>query len=132
MLITVSDNDKPAVIEVARRFSKLGFNIMATTGTHEFLTENGIESDHVNKVYEKRPHITDIIKNGDIQMVVNTPRGKTSKANDAYIRKSSIIHKVPYVTTVAAALAAVMGIEAFKADTSEVKSLQEYHSDIGS
>jgi carbamoyl-phosphate synthase large subunit len=64
--------------------------------------------------------------------VVNTPRGKTSKANDAYIRKSSIIHKVPYVTTVAAALAAVMGIEAFKADTSEVKSLQEYHSDIGS
>ncbi len=132
VLITVADKDKPALTEVARRFSKLGFKIMATSGTHEFLSENGIESDHVNKIYEKRPHITDIIKNGDIQMVVNTPRGKTSTANDAYIRKSSIIHKVPYVTTVAAALAAVRGIEAFKADTSEVKSLQEYHSELGS
>jgi carbamoyl-phosphate synthase large subunit len=132
VLITVANKDKPAIVEVARRFSTLGFKIMATSGTQEFLAENGIKSDHVNKVYEKRPHITDIIKNGDIQMVVNTPRGKTSTANDAYIRKSAILHKIPYVTTLSAALAAVRGIEAFKTHSSKIKSLQEYHAAIGS
>ena len=130
VLITVADKDKPVVIDVARRFADLGFKIMSTGGTCKFLAENGIQSELVNKMHEKRPHIADIIKNGDIQMVINTPRGKTSKANDAYIRKAAIIHKVPYVTTMAAALAAVRGIEAFKAKPAEVKSLQEYHSDI--
>ena len=130
VLITVADKDKPAVIDVAQRFTDLGFKIMSTGGTYKFLAENGIKSELVNKMHEKRPHIADIIKNGNIQMVINTPRGKTSKANDAYIRKAAIIHKVPYVTTMAAALAAVRGIEAFKEKPAEVKSLQEYHSDI--
>jgi len=130
VLITVADKDKPAVISVARRFADLGFKIMATSGTRKFLAKNGIKSELVSKMHEKRPHIADIIKDGNIQLVINTPRGKTSKANDAYIRKAAIRHKVPYVTTVAAALAAVRGIEAFKAKPAEVRSLQKYHSDI--
>ena len=79
---------------------------------------------------ENRPHIEDNIKNGDIQLVINTPRGKASKADDSYIRKAAIMHKIPYITTVAAALAAAKGIEACKAQPTELKSLQKYHADL--
>jgi carbamoyl-phosphate synthase large subunit len=130
VLITVADKDKQAVIDIARRFSDLGFKIMSTSGTCKFLAENGIKSEMVNKMHEQRPHIADIVKDGNIQMVINTPRGKTSKVNDAYIRQAAIRHKVPYVTTMAAALAAVKGIEAFKEKPTELKSLQKYHADI--
>ncbi len=130
MLITVADRDKTAMIDVARRFADLGFKIIATSGTHSFLAENSIKSEMINKMHEKRPHIADIIKNGGIQMIINTPRGKTSKEDDSYIRKSAIMNKIPYVTTLTAALAAAKGIEAFKTKTAILKSLQEYHSDI--
>ncbi len=130
VLITVADKDKSAVIDVARRFQGLGFAIMATGGTREALAAHGIPSQQVNKMHESRPHIADLIKNGDIQIVINTPRGKASKADDSYIRKAAIRYKVPYVTTVAAALAAAKGIEACKNSPPEVKSLQGYHADF--
>jgi carbamoyl-phosphate synthase large subunit len=130
VLITVADKDKSAVIDVARRFADLGFRIVSTSGTRKFLAENGIKSELVRKMHEKRPHIADIIKDGGIQLVINTPRGKTSKVDDSYIRKAAIRHKVPYVTTLAAALAAAKGIEAFRARPAEARSLQEYHSAI--
>jgi carbamoyl-phosphate synthase large subunit len=130
VLITVADKDKPAVLDVARRFIDLGFNIRATKGTQAFLARNGVESDLINKMHEKRPNITDTITDGGIQMVINTPRGKASKADDSYIRKAAIKHKIPYVTTMAAALAAAKGIAACKDKRGEVKSLQRYHADI--
>jgi carbamoyl-phosphate synthase large subunit len=130
VLITVADKDKAAVIDVARRFQGLGFAIMATGGTRESLAAHGIPSQQVNKMHESRPHIADLIKNGDIQIVINTPRGKASKADDSYIRKAAIRYKVPYVTTVAAALAAAKGIEACKNSPADVKSLQGYHADF--
>ncbi len=130
VLITVADKDKSAVIDVARRFQGLGFAIMATGGTREALAAHGIPSQQVNKMHESRPHIADLIKNGDIQIVINTPRGKASKADDSYIRKAAIRYKVPYVTTVAAALAAAKGIEACKNSPAEVKSLQGHHADF--
>ncbi len=130
VLITVADKDKAAVIDVARRFQGLGFALMATGGTREALAAHGIPSQQVNKMHESRPHIADLIKNGDIQIVINTPRGKASKADDSYIRKAAIRYKVPYVTTVAAALAAAKGIEACKNSPAEVKSLQGYHADF--
>jgi carbamoyl-phosphate synthase large subunit len=128
VLITVADQDKATVIDVARRFQGLGFAIMATGGTREALAAHGIPSQQVNKMHESRPHIADLIKNGDIQIVINTPRGKASKADDSYIRKAAIRYKVPYVTTVAAALAAAKGIEACKNSPADVKSLQGYHA----
>ena len=79
---------------------------------------------------ERRPHVGDKITNGDIQLVINTPRGKASKADDSYIRKAAIMHKIPYITTVAAALAAAKGIDACKAQPPGVKSLQQHHADI--
>jgi carbamoyl-phosphate synthase large subunit len=130
VLITVADKDKAAAIDVARRFQGLGFAIMATGGTREALAGHGIPSQQVNKMHESRPHIADLIKNGDIQIVINTPRGKASKADDSYIRKSAIRYKVPYVTTIAAALAAAKGIEACRHSPADVKSLQHYHADF--
>ncbi len=130
VLITVADKDKAAVIDVARRFQGLGFAIMATGGTKDALGRHGISSQAVNKMHESRPHIADLIKNGEIQIVINTPRGKASKADDSYIRKAAIRYRVPYVTTIAAALAAAKGIEACSNSPIDVKSLQRYHADF--
>ena len=130
VLITVSDKDKSSVLGVAKQFQKLGFNIKATEGTHLFLSKNGVESEIILKMHEGRPHIVDSIKNGEIQLIINTPTGKQSKYDDSYIRKAAIKYKISYITTAAAAVAAAKGIEAFRKKQSEVKSLQEYHADI--
>jgi len=130
ILITVADRDKNAAIDVARRFKDLGFTIKSTKGTKELFLKSGIETEHINKMRESRPHIADAITNGDLQLVINTPRGKASKADDSYIRKSAIKHKIPYITTMAAALAAAKGIAAFREKKGEVKSLQDYHKDL--
>jgi carbamoyl-phosphate synthase large subunit len=130
VVFTVADKDKPEVLDVARRFAEMGFNIKATQGTHDFLNQNNIKSELVTKMHEKRPNVADIITDGDIQLVINTPRGKASKADDSYIRKAAIRNKIPYVTTMAAALAAAKGIEAFKDKPTELKSLQEYHKEL--
>ena len=130
VLITVSEADRPAVLEVARRFSKLGFKIKATNGTHRFLAEHGIESGLILKMHEGRPNIVDGIKNNEIHLVVNTPSGKLSKHDDSYIRKAAIKYKVPYITTLAAAVAATRGIAKVREGHGGVKSLQNYHLDI--
>ncbi|MBM4087828.1 MAG: carbamoyl-phosphate synthase large subunit [Planctomycetes bacterium] len=130
VLITVADRDKPAVREVARRFAELGFTIKATSGTHAALVEWGIPAEPILKMREGRPDVADAIINGQIQLVINTPRGKTSKADDAYIRQTAIRCKVPYVTTLAAAVAAAKGIKACREGHGTVKSLQDYHAEI--
>jgi carbamoyl-phosphate synthase large subunit len=130
VLITVSEADRPAVLEVARQFSRLGFKIKATNGTHKFLTECGIDASSILKMHEGRPNIVDGIKNNEIHLVVNTPSGKLSKHDDSYIRKAAIKYKVPYITTIAAALAATRGIAKVREGHGGVKSLQNYHLDI--
>ena len=130
VLITVADRDKSAVQEVARRFVELGFRIRATKGTAAFLAEHGIASEPIVKMREGRPNIGDAIIDGEIQLVVNTPRGKASKADDAYIRQTAIKCKIPYVTTLAAAVAAAKGIAACRNGREPGKSLQSYHADI--
>ncbi len=130
VLITVADKDKKAVVAVARQFAELGFQIKATGGTQEFLAKNGIEAEQAFKMYEQRPHIADEVMNGKIQLVINTPKGKASKTDDSYIRKAAIRYRVPYITTIAAALAAAKGIAAVRQNEPDVKSLQEYHAAI--
>ena len=130
VLITVADNDKENVVEVAREFAELGFTIKTTGGTHGFLESCGIQTEKILKVHEGRPNIADSIANGEIQLIVNTPAGRMSKQDDSYIRKAAIKHKIPYVTTTAAALAAAKGIAAFRRGYGEVKSMQQYHSEI--
>jgi carbamoyl-phosphate synthase large subunit len=130
VLITVVDSDRPAVGDVARQFTNLGFRILATSGTHAFLSSQGIPSTHILKEHEGRPNISDAIKNKEIQLVINTPVGKLSKYDDSYIRKAAIKYKVPYITTLAAATAAAKGIAAYLAGKSDVRPLQKYHADI--
>ena len=130
VLITVSEQDRPAVLEVARQFAELGFKIKSTNGTRKFLAEQGIESEPILKLHEGRPNIVDAIKNREIDLVVNTPIGRLGKHDDSYIRKSAIQYKVPYITTLAAALAAGKGIRAVRKGHGTVKSLQSYHGEI--
>jgi carbamoyl-phosphate synthase large subunit len=131
VMITVAAKDRSlALVNIAREFSRLGFGIKTTLGTRAFLAENGVESELILKLHEGRPNIDDAIKNREIQLVINTPIGKASQYDDSYIRKAAIKYKVPYITTIAAALAAAKGISAFRCGRSGVKSLQEYHADI--
>ena len=115
---------------MARQFVELGFRIKATEGTRKFLADYGIEAEPIRKIYDGRPNIVDAIKNAEIHLVINTPSGRLSKHDDSYIRKSAIRYKVPYITTLAAALAAAKGIRAVRKGHGMVKSLQGYHAEI--
>jgi carbamoyl-phosphate synthase large subunit len=130
VLITVTDDDKKAILNVAREFEKIGFKIKATEGTFKLLTDNGLKPDRILKMHEGRPNIVDAIKNGEIQLVINTPNGKRSKYDDSYIRKNAIKHKIPYIKTAAAAAAAVKGIAEARKTTAPIQSLQRYHAAI--
>ncbi|MEJ5366557.1 MAG: carbamoyl-phosphate synthase large subunit [Desulfosoma sp.] len=130
VLFTVTDKDKPAALEVAKRFHQMGFSIRATGGTWRFFKENGLPCQHIDKMHEGRPNIVDAVKNGEIQLVINTPSGRRSEHDDSYIRKAAVKYKIPYITTIAAAEAAARGIEAWRRGHGDVKSLQEYHASI--
>jgi len=130
VLMTVADPDKSSIIEPARLFREAGFKIIATEGTYQFLAENGIQSESIKKLGHGRPNINDAVKNGEVQLFVNTPAGKSSHEDDSYIRKSAITHRIPYITTAAAALAAARGIIARQSGPTDVKSLQDYHAEI--
>ena len=130
VLFTIAEKDKPGSLEAARVFKELGFNILATKGTHQFFTEHGIDSKPVPKLGYGRPNLVDAIKNKEIQLVINTPSGKQSKTDSSYIRKAAINYKILNITTIAAALAAARGIAARRKGQSKVKSLQNYHEDI--
>ena len=130
VLITVADTDKDDIVEIAKGFTELGFKIKATDGTCRFLATNGVKTESILKMHEGRPNIADAIKNGEIQLIINTPAGKLSKHDDSYIRKAAIKYNLPYITTTAAAAAAVKGIAARRAGQAAVWSLQSYHSAI--
>jgi carbamoyl-phosphate synthase large subunit len=131
VFISVTDREKPAILETARKFAELGFRVKATDATFKFLQEHGVPCERSYKVHEpQRPNVADEIKSKMVDLVINTPIGKTSTIDDGYIRKSAIRYKVPYLTTTAAARAAVMGIAAARSGKASVKSLQEYHGAI--
>ncbi len=131
VLLSVCDRDKPELVDIAKAFAELGFKIIATGKSYEMIAEAGIAAEHVLKLYEGRPNIADHIANGEIQLIINTPAGKESINDDSYIRKAAIKHRIPYITTMAAAKATAEGISAIKNNTHNgVKSLQEYHNDI--
>ncbi|GAA0279094.1 carbamoyl-phosphate synthase large subunit [Faecalicatena contorta] len=131
VLISVSRKDKPEVAEIAKSFAEDGFKIIATGTTYDLIRENGIEADKVKKMYEGRPNVLDLITNGKIDLIVNTPVGKDSVHDDSYLRKAAIKAKIPYMTTMAAARTTAKGIKYIKEHGSgDVKSLQELHGEI--
>ncbi len=130
VLITIADRDKQKILPAARNFRDMGFRILSTGGTKDFLAEHGIEATRILKVHEGRPNIVDSIKNREIDLVVNTPAGRLSEYDDSYIRKNAIKYKIPYITTTSAALSSTEGIRERQNGEYQVKSLQEYHSEI--
>ena len=126
-LLSVKDADKLAALGLAKGLTALGFTLQATKGTAAFLTQQGVEVVTVNKVKEGRPDIVDLIKNKEIALVVNTVGGSASQEDSAPIRKAAVFGGVPYFTTIQAAQAAVLGIEAMKRSPLQVQSLQEFH-----
>ena len=131
VLMSVCDRDKSDLLEVARAFNEVGFKILATGGTYDMIVADGIPATKVKKLYEGRPNITDLIANGEINLIINTPAGKTSVHNDSYIRQEAIKHRIPYMTTMAAAKASAEGIKALKNNTHlGVKALQDFHAEI--
>ena len=130
VFISVADKDKPSIIPIARQLVNLGFNLIATRGTYRILKENKIKVRRVKKIAEGRPHIEDYIKNGEVQLIFNTPVGKGPKFDEYKIRRQAVIHRIPIITTISGALAAVNGIKAMKKGELTVKTLQEYHQNI--
>ncbi|MBN3041235.1 MAG: carbamoyl-phosphate synthase large subunit [Candidatus Omnitrophica bacterium] len=130
ILLTVNDNHKTELLPIALKIRELGFKIYATEGTSVFLDQHGIDNTKIKKLHEGRPNITDAIKNKEIHLVINTPAGRGSKFDDSYIRMQAIVHKVPYITSMAAAQASVEGIEAAAKSRIRPKSLQDYYKEL--
>lgn len=131
VLISVNDKDKPEVVALAEEFANIGFKIYASKSTHKLITEAGIPAEFIYKYQEGRPDINDMITNGELDLIVNTPGGREQILDDSYLRKNAIRKKIPYMTTMAAAKATVSGIKSMKMQgCGKVMSLQELHARI--
>jgi carbamoyl-phosphate synthase large subunit len=130
VFISVSNHDKPAVVQIARDLKGLGFELVATRGTANFLRAHGIDAEIVFKVNEGRPHVGDEIVNHRIQLVINTPLGRESFFDDKFVRRTAMMQQVPCITTLTGAAAAVYAIRALNNEGLTVRSLQEYHADV--
>jgi len=130
ILVTVNDSDKPTVTPIARRFHEMGFSLVATGGTARYLRARGIPVSRVFKVHEGRPNCHDMILNGDVQLLVNTPLGKHAQWDDYTLRQAAIRNRVAYTTTLSAASAACDAILSLRSRKAAVRSLQEWQQDI--
>jgi carbamoyl-phosphate synthase large subunit len=128
VFVSVRDKDKARILDTIIKLERLGFSVLATSGTARYLTEQGVKCTKVNKVLEGRPHIVDAIKNNEIALVFNTTEGAQALSDSRSLRQAALINKVPYYTTLAGAIAATDGIEAFASGTLEVRALQSYFS----
>ena len=127
LFVSVKDSDKPHIVPAVQKVIELGFSVCATGGTADYLQEQGIEVERVNKVAQGRPHIVDKIIDGEIALVFNTTEGWQSLKDSEDIRRSALVNKVSYFTTASASLASAQAIEALKARKLEVCTLQDYH-----
>jgi len=129
LVVTVNDRDKPTVAPILRRFHDLGFRILATKGTHAYMTRPGLPCERIFKVGEGRPHIVDRIVSDDVALLINTPLGKKSQYDDYAMRRAAITYNIPYLTTMSATSAACDALIALRTRTREVRSLQERIAD---
>ena len=128
VFVSVRNKDRRSIIFIAKKLADLGFALLATTGTSKVLANNGLEVKNVLKIGEGRPNIADLIKNGEIDLIINTPSGKKSHSDQLSLRSLAVMYNVPYITTISGASAAVNGIEFLQKGEIEVKALQDYHA----
>jgi len=126
LFVSVRDEDKPGILPAVKRLSRLGFKVLATSGTARYLAENGVEAHKINKVLEGRPHIEDAIRNRQVQIVFNTTDGQKAVSDSKSLRRATLMQKVPYYTTLSGMAAVAEAIAALKAGSLEVRPLQEY------
>jgi carbamoyl-phosphate synthase large subunit len=126
VFISVKDKDKRPMLFIAKKLEELGFKLVATCGTAKALRMNGVHAETVKKVSEGRPNVVDMIINGQVQLVINTPSSRSPRRDEVAIRSTSVAYSVPLVTTVSGASATVNGIECLKKEGLSVKSIQEY------
>ncbi len=128
MFVSVKEADKDRILAPLKELVDLGFKVIATRGTRRHLVANGVQAEIVNKVLEGRPHIVDAIKNGDVALVFNTTEGSKAVSDSKDIRRTALLHHVPYYTTLSGAVAVTRAIKALKADSLKVAPLQAYVS----
>jgi carbamoyl-phosphate synthase large subunit len=126
VFVSVKESDRAGVLPAVRQLAALGFSIKATGGNHAYFESKGLATTKINKVLEGRPHIVDAMKNGDIQLVLNTTETRSSESDSKSIRQTAVMQKIPYYTTMPGILSAVKAIAAHKADAIEVRPLQDY------
>jgi carbamoyl-phosphate synthase large subunit len=128
IFITVNDADKPTVLPIARRLHELGFRLFATEGTARYIRGRGVPVERVFKVHEGRPNAIDLIVNGEVQLLINTPVGKHASQDDFSLRQAAVAHRVPYTTTLSAASAACDAVLALRSRQKAVRALQDWHA----
>jgi carbamoyl-phosphate synthase large subunit len=127
IFISVKDKDKAQTVDIAKKLALLGFSLVATRGTARYLSDNGITVETINKVTEGRPHVVDLIKNREVQFIINTVTGTHAQKDSYSIRRSALQYRVPYTTTISGAKAVVKAIERLLHSQIDIKSIQEYH-----
>ncbi len=130
VFISVRKKDQEKILPIAKKLQELGFKILATDGTAEFLRKHGIDAEVVLKISQGRPNILDAIINGQVNLIINIPSGKRGKTEGYMIRRAAVDYSIPYITTIPGAMAAVKGIEAIKKNKMTIKPIQEYHKEI--
>jgi carbamoyl-phosphate synthase large subunit len=130
VFISVNSKDKPTVIELAQELDRMGFRIYATSGTAQELLQGGVSASLVHKVHEGSPNVIDLMKQSKVDFLINTPLGKNAQMDDTVIRKAALNNKIPYTTTLSAAIAAVNAIKSLRAGKLDVNSIQNYHSQL--
>ncbi len=127
VFISVSDRDKDSILDIAQSLMEMDFNIIATKGTGEFLEKRDIKCDRVLKIREGRPNVLDLIKNGDLDLIINTPEGSSARSDGYYLRTAAVLHNVPSITTISGAGAVVQGIKELRSNIKiNVKAIQDY------
>ena len=126
VFVSMSDRDKPLVVPVVKDFLALGFKVVATDGTRNVLRENGLNVDLILKLHEGRPHVLDAMKNGQIQLIVNSPSGSEAQTDARLIRRTALAYKIPIITTIAGARASAAAIRSLQSQPLDVKAIQEF------
>jgi carbamoyl-phosphate synthase large subunit len=130
VFVSVRDEDKRLIVPLIARLHGLGFEITATSGTARALQNAGIPVQRVFKIHEGRPHVLDLVVNREVRLIINTPSGRRERSDDRQIRSAAVSHRIPCITTLAAASATIQGIESWLKKPLAVKPLQEYHGQL--
>lgn len=130
IFVSVKDEDKPLILSAVQKFSQLGFKLIGTGGTSKFFGRHGITMDRLSKMDEGRPDVIDLMKNREVDLIINTPSGKKPREDETKMRSNAYLHGTPIITTPQGVLAAAEGIEYLTKGEFGVKSIQEYHTDI--